>query len=31
MMLNLWNKMKPEQKTELLEQAAYYLDKIETL
>jgi len=31
MMLNVWNKMKQEQKSELLQQAAYYLDKIETL
>jgi deoxyribodipyrimidine photolyase-related protein len=31
MMLNVWNKMEPDQKTNLLQQAAYYLDKIETL
>jgi deoxyribodipyrimidine photolyase-related protein len=31
MMLNVWNKMEPDKKTNLLQQAAYYLDKIETL
>jgi hypothetical protein len=31
MMLNVWNKMKQEQKSEILQQAAYYLDKIESL
>jgi deoxyribodipyrimidine photolyase-related protein len=31
MMLNVWNKMNPDHKSELLEQAADYLDKIETL
>jgi deoxyribodipyrimidine photolyase-related protein len=31
MMLNVWKKMDPNQKSEILQQAAYYLDKIETL
>lgn len=31
MMLNVWNKMNSDQKSDLLQQAAYYLDKIETL
>ena len=31
MMLNVWNKMNPDHKSELLHQAAYYLDKFESL
>ena len=31
MMLNVWNKMKPEQKSELLQQASNYLNQIEHL
>jgi deoxyribodipyrimidine photolyase-related protein len=31
MMLNVWKKMNPNQKTEILQQASYYLDNIETL
>jgi deoxyribodipyrimidine photolyase-related protein len=31
MMLNVWKKMNPNQKTEILQQASDYLDNIETL
>jgi deoxyribodipyrimidine photolyase-related protein len=31
MMYNVWNKMKPESKVALLEQADYYLKKINEL
>jgi deoxyribodipyrimidine photolyase-related protein len=31
MMLNVWNKMKPEQKSEIIQQAAFYLKNIENL
>jgi deoxyribodipyrimidine photolyase-related protein len=31
MMLNVWKKMNANQKSEIIQQAAHYLDKIETL
>jgi deoxyribodipyrimidine photolyase-related protein len=31
MMLNVWKKMDANQKSEIIQQAAHYLDKIETL